>query len=215
MRNGLMGIVLILLGAVGAYNLTRSSQTDVTTVPQAQANLDAVPMVVGSWQGRELPSDPKVMRVAQALAFSNREYRHAQNRGTVRVLTMYGPSGDQGAHDPEVCYSGLGFKRLEEPVRRNYTAAETDAPVHLWNARFLRSEPQPPTELLLAWGWRDRTGWVAPSQPRLAFAGQNMIYKIYIQIDSGDTADAKSKRLDDFAKPYFQELNRTLTTPSR
>ncbi len=215
MRNGLMGIVVVLLGAVGVYNLLRPSQADATTVPQAQAKLDALPMIVGSWQGRELPSDPKVMRVAQALAFSNREYRHTQSRETVRVLTMYGPSGDQGAHDPEVCYAGLGFKRLEEPEHRNYTSEETNAPVQLWKARFLRGEPQPATELLLAWGWRDQSGWIAPKYPRFAFAGQNMIYKIYIQIDGGDTADVKSKRLDDFAKPYFQELNRTLTSPSR
>jgi hypothetical protein len=196
---------MVGLATVGILNLSGTHGIDEAELPRIQEQMDQVPLNLPGWIGKTMPTDPKVMQVAQARAFHNREYRHSETGATVRVLLMYGPSGDQGAHDPEVCYAGIGFQRTETPFRVELPRGLGQ----LWSARFTRKEPE--SELRLLWGWGDAEGWQAHEYPRLALASRRGVYKIYVQ--SANTT--KIATLSSFFDPYFAELARGLKPSSR
>ena len=167
-----VGVILGLAG-LGAMHRQSSRPPAMKSVADIAAKFNALPMRIAGWSGTPMTIDAKQLRTTEALASLSRSYHDAQQ--AVVVLLLYGPPGPLGAHTPEVCYPGNGYRPLGEP----YRIGGEELGGELWASRFESPGIPPETvEVLWAWGTGDR--WLAASNPRLHFAGLAGIYKLYI-----------------------------------
>jgi hypothetical protein len=164
--------------------------------------LKGIPLAFGTWSGSDNDVNPKGMRVAEAEAYLSRTYRNRNEAYSVMIL--YGSPGGLGAHDPKTCYAGTGFEQKGSTTKYPISDGE------LWNARFEREAPDR-ASLDVYWAWGTLGRWDAPEQPRLAFAGEGRIFKIYIQRAVGAT---DSKPASEFLDPLLREVKMALAKPN-
>ncbi len=167
-----VGLVVLVFGAVGMRTALKPSIGGGADAVAAQARLDAVPLALGDWAGVPTPVPPKQLRIAEAQAHLSRTYTHAKTGTAVSVLVLYGEPGPLGAHTPETCYAGAGFRQLGSPATYPVGGSE------LWTTRF-ETPATPPAVCRVAWGWGTGTTWRASASPRVDFAAGRRIYKLY------------------------------------
>ena len=195
-----LAAVLALLIGAGVWNLLRPGAAVSEAPADAAARLKGIPLTFGTWTGSDNDVNPKGMRVAEAEAYLSRTYRNRNEAYSVMIL--YGSPGGLGAHDPKTCYAGTGFEQKGSSKQMCFEDIGM-----LWNARFDREVPER-ASLDVYWGWGTHGEWDAPDQPRLVYAGESRIYKIYIQ----RAADAKPA--DEFLGPFLLEVKKALAKPN-
>jgi len=198
--------VALLLG-VAAWSALRPGAADSEAPAAATARLNAVPLTIGEWVGSESEINLKAMRVAEAEAYLSRTYRNRSEGYTVMIL--YGSPGGLGAHDPKTCYAGTGFDQRGASAQYPLPGGRGE----LWNARFEREKAER-AALDVYWGWGTRGDWQAPDRPRLAFAGEGRIYKIYLQRAVAANAGAEPKPAGEFLGPFLDEVRIALAKPN-
>ena len=194
-----------LLAGVGVWNALRPRAAESEPPDVANERLAGIPKQIGDWTGSETGVNLKAMRIAEAEAYSSRTYANSKTNEAYSVMLLYGPPGDLGAHDPKTCYAGTGFERAGGSSRWPGAGSE------LWTARFERTTPPPKAALEVFWAWGTRGDWSAPDQPRLAFAGEGRIYKLYVQrAVSANDRGAEPKPAGDFLEPFLRVLKTAL-----
>lgn len=155
------------------------------------AALDAVPSQLGEWQGADAPlDDPDSLKRGGIDGHLSRRYRHRRTADEVSVLVVCGRPGPISVHTPDVCYRGAGFVAVGEPAPADYRLGERK--LTLWGLRF-----HPPAaragspDLEIRWGWSGGGPLQAPTNPRVAFAGQPALYKVYVIQERRPQAAAK------------------------
>ena len=171
-----IGAVLALLLGVGVWNAVRPGVADSLSPAAASERMMSIPRQIGPWIAVDNEVNSKTMRVAEAEAYLSRSYGNQLTKESYSVMLLYGPPGDLGAHDPKTCYAGTGFEQCGIGTKQNASNGSCE----LWNARFERTDPNRET-LEVFWGWGTRGDWKASDLPRLEFANESRIDKIYIQ----------------------------------
>lgn len=194
---------LALFLAVGLWNALRPGTASALPAATVQSRLDSFPRTLGDWSGEDFPIGERILATARADAYLNRRYTAGSQ--SVNVLILYGEAGDTAAHDPKVCYGGNGFTMLAKSPRR----VEAD---DFQAARFERALPEP-AAFEVWWGWGVGKAWSAPDMPRLAFARESRIFKVYFQQPSAapGTPSAGSPPLDRFLPLFLAEWRKTAT----
>lgn len=169
-----VGLVVLLFGAVGMRSVLKTSADRGTDAVAVQARFDAVPLTLGDWAGVPTPVPAKHLRIAEAQAHLSRTYTQAGTGAAVAVLVLYGEPGPLGAHTPETCYAGAGFRQLGAPT--SHPVPGRDAV--LWATRF-ETPATPPAVCRVVWGWGTGSEWRASEDPRVDFAADRRIYKLY------------------------------------
>ena len=203
-----LAVTFVLFGGVGLWNLWGSGRLSAEAIGAAQSRLDSVPMTIGDWEGKDLGMDDKTVKTTRARSWLNRSYTRAATGETVNVMLLYGDPGDLGAHDPKVCYGGIGFDMAGGYTKRKITG---DAPHEFWSAKFEKPMPYGGA-FEVWWGWGTEGAWRAPDSPRLAFAQETAIYKLYLQ-QSLNPARSETP-LDNFLPGFLNELQKRLMTPN-
>jgi hypothetical protein len=196
------GTVALFL-AIGLWNTLGSGLGPSEPGEVVQKRLDRVPLALGNWVGQDLPMHEKQVKVAHAEAYLNRSYMERSSGRTVNVLVIYGNPGDLGAHDPKVCYGSTGHELAGPYTRRNFPAGVAN---DFWAARFEKPGAKP-SEVF--WAWGTGGGWQAPDSPRLAFATQGRIYKLYVQ----RPAEEAGAQEPTFIPEFLEELRNATTAP--
>ena len=142
----------------------------------ACARVEQVPLVIGAWQGTDLPLDPEELAQAGAESYWMRSYTNKKQ--TVTVVLMCGRAGRMSAHTPEICYQGLGYQIVDSAMRQEIQLFGSGKG-EFWTARFIK-ETGSGSDLRLFWGWSADGVWKAPSSPRWDFRGQPFLYKLYV-----------------------------------
>ncbi len=171
-----IGAVLALLLGVGVWNALRPGASDSAAPAVANERMMAIAKQFGPWVATDSEVNSKTMRVAEAEAYLSRSYVNQLTKESFSVMLIYGPPGDLGAHDPKTCYAGTGFEQCGIGTKQSVSKASFE----LWRSRFERTSPSRET-LEVFWGWGTDGDWKASGYPRLEFANESRIYKIYIQ----------------------------------
>jgi hypothetical protein len=169
------GIVLIASGVVhGVWTDRWSEQTDLV---ETADRLERLPMTIGAWHGTtvEMEKDPNT-GLAGMVA---RRYVHAKTGKAVTLFLACGRAGAVCTHTPDVCYAGSGFE-VEKPMRFALPSTTAQAPPEFWTARFVRERATGRTNLRIFWSWHDAQTWKVADNPRLSFAGEKILYKLYL-----------------------------------
>ena len=164
--------IAIVFGGIGLSGVMKPPRGQSADAAETQARLDAMPLTLGAWVATANVIPPKHLEIAEAQAYLSRTYTNAARRESVSVMLLYGEPGPLGAHTPETCYVGAGFRQLGP------AAARPQAGSAFWVAQF-ETAAQPPATLSVHWAWGTGGDWAASENPRFDFAAQSRIYKLY------------------------------------
>jgi hypothetical protein len=168
-------VVLIASGMVhGLWTDRWSDQSDLAAAAQ---KLELLPMTIGAWHGStvEMEKDPH-SGLAGMIA---RRYVHETSGKTVTLFLACGRAGPVCTHTPEVCYAGNGYE-VEKPQRFQLPSATAQAPPEFWTARFIKERASGKIHLRIFWSWQASEAWKIAENPRLSFAGEKVLYKMYL-----------------------------------
>ncbi len=142
--------------------------------------LDAVPMQIGEWQGKqEEGTNEKILQVAGAAGEMVRSYTNA-NGETVRVSLICGREQDLTYHTPDRCYPAAGFDMQGIP-QREVIELPGGKQAQFFAVNFRKSEPTGTHAERGFWSWTGDGEWLAPDNTKLTFASQRAaLYKLYV-----------------------------------
>ena len=172
------GMLLLVFSGV-VHGIWTDRWTAKEDLAEAKARLESIPLVLGDWQGETLEIDQKPK--AGMAGMITRRYVQKGTGKTVTILVSCGRSGPASLHTPEMCYGGSGFE-VEKP--RVFRVPQGD----FWTARLTKTKSDQRTQLRIFWAWTPNGQWQAPENPRITFAGQPLLCKLYVQreMNSGD-----------------------------
>lgn len=181
----------------------------VEGMEEAAVRVEDMPEEVGPWKmvhDGDLDAEAaKMLRCAGSIV---RNYVHQGTGEGVSLIFLVGPAGPLAQHTPEVCY-GSGSFTIAEPTRNTVIQEVGDEKNDFLVVTF--SENHVGNRLLrVYYAWNNKGKWLAPSQPRAAFAGIPMLYKVQIATNAlGDknTQDAAARFLQ-ACLPIWKEICR-------
>jgi EpsI family protein len=204
-----------LVGDGYVYGLWTGRWHDTQELTTAAARLDRLPQTVGKdgeWQGTSLQLDPAVVEQAEFAGYILRRYENRRTGAAVTLLVACGRRGPLSVHTPEVCYRGAGFRMLEgDTARQALDLGSGSTPAEVWKGTFARERDTGPERLRVVWSWYDKGAWTAPENPRWTFAGQAMLYKLYVTqeyMPRDPAADGKDSL--DFLQAFLPKFDRWL-----
>ncbi len=136
----------------------------------AAARLDQVPLTIGEWDGERLAATPGSIQ---------RRYTHRTTGTAVTVYLVCGRPGPISIHTPDACYGAGGYE-VEPPVNFTLPDDAAPAPGTFPVARMTRRRATDQSRLRVFWSWSTAGAWSVPDNPRGAFAGQPVLYKMYL-----------------------------------
>ncbi|CAN5368465.1 hypothetical protein BH11PLA2_BH11PLA2_23740 [soil metagenome] len=204
MRFAAVIIGILSLVALGVSDAVRASRlTALQNDGSIQTKLDTIPMNFSGWTGEAIPVTEAQVKRSTAIARFQRVYTRGGNKpAQVTVLLLAGVSGELGAHDPERCFGGVGYKA--NGIRNRKYSIDEGVTHSLWSLR-LDTETLPAGSIEVAWGWTAEGHWQASEDARFEFAGRNLLYKLYVtrRLPSSDAKtnepDPTVEFLNDFA----------------
>ncbi|MEJ2069070.1 MAG: EpsI family protein, partial [Syntrophobacterales bacterium] len=105
-------LVLVLIGiGVIRYSLV------ITPMPLRQS-FNLFPLQLGSWQGKNLPVDPEMIKATWSDAHLNMVYRNSEGQQVSLWIAYYKKDEQGGAfkHTPRYCMTGSGWETLKQGV---------------------------------------------------------------------------------------------------
>ena len=169
----------IVLISAGVFQASQSwGRTDAAVAEVVQAKLSAIPLSGKEWVGEDVDYDAKQLKQTQAIAHVHRVYKNAKTGEAISVLILAGDSREIGAHDPERCYDGAGYRPVGQRLRREMLDPTTAKESSYWSARF-DTDTFPAVSLQVNWAWTLDGIWMAAEEARTEFVGQSVLYKMY------------------------------------
>jgi hypothetical protein len=211
----LLSSLLLLLG----YGLADGYWTDRWSLSrelaQAPVRLAALPRDVGEWQGKDDEVDPRHTRRAELRGCLLRRYSNRRTGELLHVLLVGGRPGPITVHSPEVCLGGAGFQMNGTRTRQEINAPAAKRPGDVfWVAQFHNPNAAVPEIIEMYWAWHGASAWQAADNPRLDFASQRVLYKLYVTravvrpAASAPEADggAEQAPIHEFLKVFLPEV---------
>jgi hypothetical protein len=190
---------LLLIGAGIVHGLRSDRWGRSEVVQEAAARLKRIPTEIRDWTSEEVSIDTRQLQIADLVGHLCRRYTHQPTGISYLVLIVSGRPGAIGAHTPDVCYQGAGY-RLKAPTLESLKVGATQNT--FWQTVAERGEPRL-EYLSLWWAWStDGVRWEASNEPRLAFAKHPSLYKLYVirsisrPDQASDTEDATRRFLE-------------------
>ena len=198
-RIALISIALGVMIVDGvAYGLWTDRWGSAQAVEEAVARLERVPMALGDWQGDSRELGARQAEQAGYAGYWLRRYERRKDGMVINVMLACGRPGPLSVHTPSVCYAGAGYTEEEAPVKH----VVGDPPAELWRSKFSKAGATIPVYQRVYWSWHASGAWKAAQNPRLQFAGQPVLYKMYVThaMTGGD------EKLEDAACAEFMNL---------
>ena len=105
----LVALMTIVAACAGNYIAT------ISPAAKFNANLDALPMKLGIWQGENIELDATVKQALKADGLLCRQYTDLTTERRLGLLVVYRKYGRRDfAHRPELCYPAAGWEIAEK-----------------------------------------------------------------------------------------------------
>jgi hypothetical protein len=176
---------------------------------RATARLGEVPLAVGDWQGQAEELDPAQVERAEFTGYLLRRYVHRRTKWCVSVLVACGRPGPLSLHTPEVCYPGSGYEAVGPAESGTVLVPGLAEPVELKSIRFRQPGGPYARQLNVCWSWSATGAWRTPEHPRLTFAREAALYKMYVISPEAGTSRGQQAG-SEFLKAFLPDLNRHL-----
>jgi hypothetical protein len=145
---------------------------------EAQEKFARIPKTFGTWVSEDKEVPERQLRQGEIHASLFRLYIDTESGTRLSVMLLAGRPGPISVHSPEVCLGGRGFA-LVRPAARN-DVPMSDARCTYWHGEFKLEHPVNPEDVEMYWSWNPGTGWQAANRPRMEFARNRYLYKLYV-----------------------------------
>jgi hypothetical protein len=180
----------------------------------AAAKFAGVPGAVGPWQGEApLTLTPEVIQVGRLAGYVWRRYRHCVTGDAVTVLLVCGSPEPIALHGPDVCYRGIGYRLVGQPLPCTVRPPLLKQPAEFWTASFRKASATIPEQIRIYWSWNARGTWEAAESPLRTFASSPFLYKLYVVSDATraeSEAPGDKDPCKDFMNLFLPELQKSL-----
>lgn len=172
--------LVLIAGVTVVHGRWTHRWDDSSSLDQATAAMQSLPESFGSWTLLEdLSKSEKELAVAEASGCLFRRYRNRETREVVTVLMLCGRPGPISVHPPTACYRARGYRLSDGPMpaaveAHSFQLAEFRNPASIADDR-----------VAILWGWSHDGDWSAPANPRVEFAGQPFLDKLYVTWSRG------------------------------
>jgi hypothetical protein len=192
-------VLLVASAAVHGVWTDRWTQNP-ELVKNAAERLEKVPVTIGNWTSTDIDmnTDPK-LGLAGVLA---RRFVHNESGKVVTIYIACGRPGPVCIHSPDYCYIADGY-RDAEPPRRVTQPSDGRTPAEFLTAHYMRQRPDGQTNLRIYWSWHTSAGWQVADNPRIAFAGEQVLHKLYV---IRDLANPNEPAEGDACAEFMKEL---------
>lgn len=209
------GVLLLAYGLAEGYWTNRWSLP--TELAQAPARLAAIPRVMASWEGEDDQLDPRQARRGEIQASLLRRYTNRVTGEQISVLLVCGRPGPIAVHSPAVCLGGAGYILQQPETVAEIPGSDKAGDNSFWVGRFVKPEESAPELIELHWSWNARGDWQAVQRPRLFFARERLLYKLYVSRalsrpseSVSSIATEESSTVQEFLKLFLPEVKRAL-----
>jgi hypothetical protein len=148
---------------------------------EASSAIDRLPAGIEGWESEDVELPPEQLAQTEAVRAYAKRLTHRPTGASVSVLLLCGRTGPLAVHTPEVCFQGRGKDPMGAPRRvaiKDDTGREWG---EFWAADFRPSDRRQQDHVRLFWGWSaDGLQWKSPNNPRVTFAGNPVLYKLYV-----------------------------------
>jgi hypothetical protein len=180
----------------------------------AASRLDHFATTLGDWDGRAVEIDPNILPLDRAGSSVIRSYANRTNGSVVTLFLTYGRPGPLlFNHTPIDCYGATGYQVAYGPAKQRVTGGPGSVPSEFLVADFSQTNSPAPTHVRVYWSWTGTGTWTIPDRPRIAFARQPIVFKLYVV---RQTLKAREPLESDPALPFLgllvPELEKTLFT---
>ncbi|HEX6984498.1 MAG TPA: hypothetical protein VF170_03940 [Planctomycetaceae bacterium] len=204
MRHALIPVVgLGLLAASGVLHGVQTGRwRDPEVLSRAAKRLDRMPHEFGDWVAQRQSISGQQLKAAEAAGGIAASYRsrNAESPGTVQVMLLCGPAGPIALHPPTVCFQGTGYRQCSDVKRVDVKDASGRDAGTFFATEFERTADGIPERIRTWWAWTADGRWAAPENPRFLFAGEPVLFKLYLteQVDPGSDDSAIPKFAGEF-----------------
>ncbi|MBL8798971.1 MAG: exosortase-associated EpsI family protein [Planctomycetia bacterium] len=198
---------VLLSGALHGMWTERWHTSDARRL--AGERLGKLPLRLGDWEGQDQPMDQREFDIAMIDGYVMRRYVRPQDGSAVSLLLVSGRHGPVSVHSPEVCYAGAGYVQVTRPGRDDVSAGD-GAAQQFFRAKFAKENTVDADSLSIRWGWSTGGDWQAPTNPRLAFARADVLYKLYL-VGPGSIGKDQPDPVAEFMNVLLPELKKSLS----
>ena len=199
-------VVVLVTGLVHGFWTDRWGGSS-EEVQKAADSLKNVPEVVGDWEGHEVPAP----RDSEGLA--GQRYVNYVDRRTgdaVMVALVCGRPGPVAIHTPDVCYGASGYSVTN---MTRHAVSWPGGPSNFFTMEVEKTSQTDKTQLRVFWSWFAAGRWEVSDNPRLAFARQPAIYKLYVIRDMVNRCELDEDPCLRFLRQLLPELQKGLVSP--
>jgi hypothetical protein len=203
------GLAVLLVVVCGTVHGALTGRWKPTGPGPAVERLETVSQDLGDWKGQTLDfgGHPAAGITGQLYRRYTNEHTHAQ----VTLFLVCGQAGPVSVHTPDACYEAAGY-RVQTPTK--FTAKlDGAASAQFMTAQFTKTTNSDQEHLRIFWAWSANGSWQAPDDPRVAFARNPGLYKLYLIREGtrpGERAD--DDPCGELMRLLLPELKRSLFT---
>lgn len=194
------------------------NRKDDPSIKAAAEKATVLPESVGGWMGEELDVSAREKEVSGATKITRRRYRPPDGDTVIEVTFLVGPMGPIAVHPPTVCLPSAGWGLQEEVETHVLDIGPQRGRFHAGHFVHVEQSTGVLQRVMLMWGWNDGRGWDVPVNPRWAYAGRPVLWKVYIGIAGVKEEKEQRVQLLAFTRLLLERLSigrAELVQPSR
>lgn len=211
----LIAAVLLFGGGIVQGTLTHRWQTVVrTNGPESRLHL--VPQTIGDWDSQDSTISDAERQMAGLTHDLTRTYTNRRTGDSVTVVLMSGPTGPVAVHPPTACYQGAGYQQSGATRELVIDLTKDGGTRHVFAiADFYQPSRPEQTQPRIYWAWTTSGTWSVPESPRLEFAGNPVLFKLYVTCERPiGSQKPKASPIDEFLRLLLVEIQQTVFTPN-
>lgn len=158
------------------------------SVEEAAARLQEVPTTLEGWESTPVAVPERALQIGEIGGHYARRFINRRTGAAVSVLMVVGRAGPITVHTADICYPGGGWQQIG---RTKYQHGDRLAQFDVLD--LTKSTGTLPTQLRIYMAMGSKGAWSYPDNPRLAFAGQSALYKIYVTYEAPKLDDPVEK----------------------
>lgn len=203
-----LGGLAVLSVSAAADSFLNEGLSDPAVLNSAKESLSKIPETIGAWTSTPLTIDERELRLGEISGYFRREFRHAETGRAVVLTILCGAAGPMSVHPPTACFEGVGYSLISGPSVVGVTDAE-DVTISLNKAAFRPQGAMTSDVVRVFWGWSPDGAWDAPANPRIAYRGQPVLFKLYTVDRAWDSGDGLAQS-ETFLTDALPVIRRTL-----
>lgn len=172
---------------------------------------------IGDWTGTDVRVSQEELQISEAAGILSRRYTNSATGDSVHLMIICGAAGPVSLHPPTACFTAAGMTAEGDPKICRVSRESAGQHDVFQVVDFIGPEANSPTRTRAYWTWFARGRWQAPQHPRIEFASEPILYKLYLirSIGNESVSFNEDSCVDFFTilRPHLERLIAT-TDPS-